>query len=129
MHPNYIVKKSIIPVLNLWLILFFWLVIPLIIQVLRIVTVKQFTVEFYDHKVVTRAGLFRKWETQVVFMGVNSVSVSQSLLGQIFGYGDVRVDCRGKWDVDTYGIKNPKGLKTYLEKRITADGITTVITG
>ena len=110
MRPNYIVKKSVVPVLSVKLILFFWLVIPLIIQILRIVTVKQFAVEFYDHKVVTRGGLFNKWETQVVFMGVNSVSVSQSFLGQIFGYGDVRVDCRGRWDVDTYGIKNPKNL-------------------
>lgn len=129
MHPNYIVKKSVVPVLSVWLILFFWLVIPLIIQIVRIVAAKSFTLEFYDTKIVAKTGVLSKQEAQTVFVGVNSVSISQTFLGRIFGYGDVRVDCRGKWDVDTYGIKDPKGLKAYLESKITADGITTVITG
>ena len=128
MQPNYVVKKSVVPVLSVWLILFFWLVIPLIIQIVRIIAAKSFTVEFYDNKVVTKSGVFNKTEKQAVFAGVNSVSLSQSFLGQIFGYGNVKVDCRGKWDVDTYGIRDPKGLKEYLESKITADGLTTVIT-
>ena len=129
MHPNYIVKKSVVPVLSVWLILFFWLVIPLIVQIVRIVAAKSFSLEFYDGKIVEKSGVFNKQENQAVFVGVNSVSISQSFLGRIFGYGDVSVDCRGKWDVDTYGIKDPRGLKAYLESKITADGITTVITG
>ena len=128
MQPNYIVKKSVVPVLSVWLILFFWLVIPLIIQIVRIAAAKSFSVEFYDNKIVMKSGLLNKQEKQSVFVGVNTVSISQSFLGRIFGYGDVKVDCRGKWDVDTYGICNPKGLKAYLESKITADGITTVVT-
>ena len=63
-----------------------------------------------------------------MFIGVNAVSISQSFLGRIFGYGNVSVDCRGMWDVDTYGIKNPREFKSYLESKITAEGITTVVT-
>ena len=39
-----------------------------------------------------------------------------ALFGRIFNYGDVRVDAAGKWDIDSNGIKNPKGLKAYLEQ-------------
>ena len=128
MQPNYVVKKSVVPVLSVWLILFFWLIVPLIIQIVRILAAKSYSVEFYDAKVITRSGIFNKQEKQTVFAGVNAVSISQSLFGQMFGYGDVSVDCRGKWDIDTHGIRDPRDLKTFLESRITTDNMTTVIT-
>ena len=128
MNPNYIAKKSAAPVLSLWLILFFWLIIPLIIQVYRIVSVKSYSLEFYDEKIVVKSGVFSKSESQTVFSGVYSVSISQSFMGRIFGYGDIRVDCPGKWDVDTSGIQDPAGLKHYLESKITASGIQRIIT-
>ena len=128
MQPNYVVKKSVVPALSVWLILFFWLIVPLVIQIVRILAAKSYSVEFYDTKVVTKSGIFNKQEKQCVFAGVNSVSLSQGLLGQMFGYGDVKVDCRGKWDVDTYGIRDPRGLKNFLESKITTDNMTTVIT-
>ena len=127
MNPNYIAKKSVVSVLNFWLILFFWLIIPLIIQIARIVSVKKFSIEFYDNKVVTKSGVFAKNETQSVFKGVYSVSIHRSFMGSIFGYGDITVDCPGKWDIDTVGIKNPLELKKYLETKISAEGMTTVI--
>jgi len=125
--PNYVAKKSVVPVLNFWLILFFWLIIPLIIQIVRILTVKAYSIEIYDEKIVTKSGLLSKNENQSVFAGVYSVSISQTFLGRIFGYGDIRVDCPGKWDIDTRGIKNPKDLKKFLETKITAKGINKVI--
>ena len=128
MQPNYVVKKSVVPVLSAWLILFFWLIVPLIIQIVRILAAKSYSVEFYDAKVVTKSGVLNKQEKQTVFAGVNSVSISQSFFGRMFGYGNVSVDCRGKWDIDTYGIRDPRGLKTFLESRITTDHMTTVIT-
>jgi uncharacterized membrane protein YdbT with pleckstrin-like domain len=127
MTPNYVVKKSVVPVLNFWLILFFWLIVPLIVQICRIVIAKSYSVEFYDNKIVTKSGVFNKSETQSVLVAVNSVSLEQSFMGRIFNYGSVMVDCRGKWDVDTEGIKDPRGLKEYLESRISASGFTSVI--
>ena len=123
MKPNYVAKKSVAHALNFWLILFFWLVIPLIIQIVKIIQAVNYKIEFYDEKVVVTSGVINTKERQSVFAGVYSVSVEQNLLGKIFGYGDIKIDCPGKWDIDTEGMKNPKELKAYLEKYITNKGI------
>ena len=128
MSPNYTATKSAAPVLSFWLILFFWLIIPLIIQIYRIVSAKSYTIEFYDEKIVVKSGVFNKSESQTVFSGVYSVSISQSFMGRIFGYGDINVDCPGKWDIDTFDIKDPVSLKRYLETKITSSGIQKIIT-
>ena len=127
MKPNYVAKKSVISVLSFWLIVFSWLVIPLIIQIARILSAKCYTIEFYDNKIVTKSGVLSKQENQSVFAGVYSVSISQSFMGRIFNYGNIRVDCPGRWDVDTHGIKAPVELKKYLENYITASGMTNII--
>ena len=127
MKPNYVAKKSVTAVLSFWLIVFFWLVIPLIIQIARILSAKCYSIEFYDNKIVVKSGVLSKQENQSVFGGVYSVNISQSLFGRIFNYGNVRVDCPGKWDVDTKSIKDPSALKKYLEKYITTNGMTNII--
>ena len=127
MKPNYVAKKSVTPVLSFWLIVFFWLVIPLIIQIARILSAKCYSIEFYDDKIVVRSGVLNKNEVQSVFGGVYLVSVSQSFMGRIFNYGNIKVDCPGRWDIDTTGIKDPSALKKYLENYITANGMTNII--
>ena len=127
MKPNYVAKKSVTAVLSFWLIAFFWLVIPLIIQIVRILSAKCYSIEFYDNKIVVKSGVLSKQENQSVFGGVYSVSISQSFFGRIFNYGSVKVDCPGKWDVGTESIKDPSALKKYLENYITSDGMTNII--
>ena len=127
MSPNYTAKKSIVSVLSVWLILFFWLIIPLIVQISRILKAKCYSAEFYDNKIVVKSGVLNRSENQSVFAGVYSVSVSRSLFGRIFGYGNVSVDCPGRWDVNTDGVKDPEGLKKYLEGYITSAGMTNII--
>ena len=51
-------------------------------------------------------------------MGIISVSVSQSVGGRIFGYGDITVDVVGKWDINTKAIASPERLKRYLESKM-----------
>lgn len=127
MKPNYVATKSAAAVLSPWLILLFWLIVPLIMQIVRILRAKSYQIEFYDNKMVVKSGLLNKNERQSVFTGVYAVSVSQSLWGRICGYGNISVDCPGKWDIDTTGIKDPKALKAFLEKYITTKGTTNVI--
>ena len=127
MTPNYTARKSIAATLNFWLILFFWLVIPLFIQIFKILAAKNDIIEFYDDKVVCKSGVLNKRERQTVFAGVYAVSLEQSLFGRMFNYGNLSVDCPGQWDIDTYDIKDPVALKKYLETRITAR-MNTIIT-
>ena len=129
MKPDYVAKKSVAYTLNFWLLLFSPLIIPLIIQIAKILSAKAYSLEFYNDKVICKKGVLNKSEEQSVFLGVNAVSLKQSFFGRIFGYGDVTVDCRGKWDIDTTSIKNPNELKKYLESRINSNGMTQIVTG
>ena len=127
MKPNYVAKKSAISAFSLWSLVFFWLIVPLFVQVAKIIAAKCYSIEFYDNKIVVKSGVFNKQERQSVFGGVYSVSLSQSLMGRICNYGNIQVDCPGRWDIDTKGIKNPTALKKYLETYITSNGMTNII--
>ena len=127
MKPNYVAKKSLISSLNIFLILFAWLIIPAIIQLIKILDAKCYVIEFYDEKVVRKSGILTRREKQTVFGGVYAVNITKTLVGRIFDYGDVQIDCPGKWDIDTSCIKNPEGLRDYLESYISASGMTSIV--
>ena len=118
MKPNYTATKSAISAISFWGIVSCILIIPIFVLIFKIIAVKKYRIEFYDDKIVTYSGLINTSKKQSVFMGVTSSSINQTLLGHIFNYGDVTVDCVGKWDVDTTYIKNPKALDEYLQTKI-----------
>ena len=118
MKPNYVAKKSAMAVVSFWSIVSCILIIPIFVLLFRILATKQYRIEFYDDKIITYSGLINTNKKQSVFMGVTATSVDQTLLGKIFNYGNVKVDCVGKWDIDTTYIKNPNELETYLQSKI-----------
>lgn len=129
MKPNYVAKKSAWQVWSFGSILLCFLIVPIIVQVFRTITVKKYRLEFYDDKIVIKSGWLNTKTRQMVFMGVTSVSVEQSLWGKLFGYGDVVVDCVGNWDVDssTSYIKDPDKLEAYLQTRIVQAPVATPV--
>ena len=97
------------------------LVVALLFWLFCFVEAKCSYIEFYRDKIVTRHGAIDKKMRQSVFTPIVGVSVEQSLNGRIWNYGNVIIDKMGRgWDIDTTGIKNPEGLKRYLEGRISA---------
>lgn len=119
MKPQYVANKSAWAGVSVLCILFFFLVIPVIVMICRIIAIKKYALEFYEDKIVIKSGWLNTKKKQMVFMGVTAVSTEQSLWGKIFGYGNVLVDCVGKWDVSTTQyIKNPEKLEEYLQTRI-----------
>ena len=118
MTPNYTAKKSVVSVLSFWGIVACILIIPLFVLIYRILEVKKYRIEFFDDKIITYKGLLNTSKKQTVFMGITATSVDQPLSGKIFNYGHVKVDCVGKWDVDTTYIKNPNELEAYLQTKI-----------
>lgn len=131
MKPEYIVKKSVLSAFTFNRIIWLWLIIPLILIIYDIVMFKTEVIEFYDGKIISRNGVFSKSEKTTVFLGVYSVNISQSFMGRIFNYGNISVDAVGKWDINCYGVKDPEGLKVYLEKFIkqSSDNTVKIITG
>lgn len=120
MKPEFIAKKSMLRALTPMRILFFWLIIPTILMIADMISLSCQTIEFYDGYVVEKKGVFSKQENKKIFPGVYGVSLNQSLLGRIFGYGDLSVDTVGKWDLSLCGVKDPSGLKKHIENSMVA---------
>ena len=122
MMPQYVAKKSKALAFSGWtipvLLLLFWTIIPIIYVVIRIIQLDNEVIEFYDDYIIVKKGWIAKSERKTAFSGIVSVSVSQSIWGAIFNFGDLSVDVYGKWDINTWGISNPRGLKNYLEGRV-----------
>ena len=118
MQPNYVAKKSVAGECGgkiFLCVLLCWLIVPIIIMICLIVKTKKFRLEFYDTRVIMRRGVFNTEEQQSLLTTIVGVRINQTMGEQIFNYGDVIVDMVGRWDVDTHAIKEPNGLKKYLE--------------
>ena len=113
--PNYVIKKSAWSVIRPWHLLLFFLVVPLIIMIVKIINIKDETISFYNNKVVQRCGVFSKYEKTNILTRVLSVTVKQTFWGRIFNYGTVYVDVVGEWDINMRGVKNPMEAKAFLE--------------
>ena len=120
--PDYVMTRSAWGVIKVWHILLFFLVIPLIIMIIKIICVKDDKIYFYRNKVVHVSGIFSKREETTILTRMLSVSIYQSFWGRIFNYGNIYVDVVGKWDVKMEGIKNPKKAKKFLEQ-LAMDGM------
>ena len=114
--PNYVMKKSAWSVIRPWHILLFFLVVPLIIMIIKIINVKDDKIFFYNNKVVQTSGIFSRYERTNILTQVLSVTVKQTFWGRIFNYGTVYVDVVGKWDINMSGVKDPLKAKAYLER-------------
>lgn len=114
--PNYVMKKSAWSVVRPWHILLFFLVVPLIIMIVKIINIKDESISFYNNKVVQRYGIFSKNEKTTIMTPVLSVTVKQTFWGRICNYGTIYIDVVGKWDIQMRGIKRPWQAKEYLER-------------
>ncbi|MBE6566147.1 MAG: PH domain-containing protein [Ruminococcaceae bacterium] len=113
--PNYVMKKSAWSVIRPWHLIFFFLIVPLIIMIVKIINVKDDKILFYNNKVVQQSGVFSKYEKTNILTRVLSVTVKQTFWGRLFDYGTVKVDVVGEWDINMSGVKDPMGAKAFLE--------------
>ena len=118
MKPDYVAKKSAFLELDIRLLLLFWLIVPLIMQICKIILAKRTVIEFYPDKIVTKKGFFNIRQTESAFEGISSVSIQQTFWGRIFNYGTVMVDGPHKWLISSFGIAKPRKLIKYLETRM-----------
>ena len=111
-------KKSAWGAVSFWSIVLCIFIIPIFVLILRIYAYKKETITFYKDKIVVKKGLINVSEKTFAFTGVFSVDVSQSLSGRLFNYGNLDIDFVGRNDINTKYIKDPIGLKNYLETKI-----------
>lgn len=118
MDANYVAKKAAITSVTPLRIIFFWLIVPLIIMIVGAIQKANHKYEFYDKYVLEKFGILSKNEDKIAFNGVVAVSVRCSMVGRMFGYGDVYIDVVGKNNLLLEGIKKPFELKKYLETKL-----------
>ena len=118
MKPEYVAKKSAFLELNIVLILLSILVVPLIMQICKIVVAKKSVIEFYPDKIVTKRGFFNVKKTEAAFESIGTVTIQQTFWGRIFNYGTVLVDGPHRWLISSFGVARPRELVSYLETRM-----------
>ena len=127
MEEEYVAKQSTFYQFSflLCLILLVLFVLPGVIYILvKVLKANHHTITFYKGKYIIKTGIIHTNETEVVFKGVLSASVQQGAKGKIFNFGDVRADIAGSKKLYLTGVKNPNGLKNYLNsKQIDAETI------
>jgi uncharacterized membrane protein YdbT with pleckstrin-like domain len=117
-NKPYIARKSAWQGVKARYILLFWLIIPLIIMIFKIITVKHEYLEIYQNKIIQHKGWLSRHEKEIALVGINAIGVDQTFLGRIFKYGDIRIDVVGKHDITFNHIKKPYELKQYLESQV-----------
>lgn len=124
-------KKSVLGTMGggliLWII-FSVLIIPLIILIFKIISIKSYTLTIDGTKITERGGIFNKYDHQTLLTNVVGVDVSQTFSGRIFGYGNVHVDLVGKRDLWLNGIKQPDKLKEFLQQYVNTENLSTLLT-
>ena len=111
-EPNYVARKSVLPAFKWWIILFFWLIIPLFILIGKIISLRCHYIEFYDNYVIEKWGVFTKHSKKNIFPKITAVTTKKN----IFGFGDVDIDVVGPtWDVTFDAITHPNDLRDFLE--------------
>ena len=119
--PEYVAKKSTAALTGkiIFGILFFWLLlIPTIKMIAAIIEYHNFTVEIYKRRIVIKEGVFNIVKKEQSRTGIVSVTKTQSLWGNICGYGDLHINLVGKDDLYLQNIKDPDELKSFLQKSI-----------
>ena len=116
MKPDYVLRKSVVKSLNVFLILGSILVVPLVVQIVKIINALSDKTVFYGRKIVRSKGVIHKDKRQSELTGSFKVKVIQTKLGTFFNYGDVQVEGHDKWKFTLVGVKKPYELKKYLEE-------------
>lgn len=121
-NKPYVARKSALQAFTGWTvlltILLFWLIVPIVVLVFKIITVKHEYLEFHQNKVIVHKGWLSRHEKEIALVGINAINVDQTFFGRIFKYGNINIDVIGKHDIVFDHIKKPYELKKFLENQI-----------
>jgi uncharacterized membrane protein YdbT with pleckstrin-like domain len=96
-----------------WHILFFWLIVPLIVAMVRR---NSLVLRVYEDRVSLEKGLMRKEVTDVFITDITGIEITQGVWQRMFGLGDVLVGTSAvsRWDDAARGLPNAKGIRDLI---------------
>lgn len=90
--------------------------VGVVVIVLSVLVAHAYRIEIYDDHILVHEGLLNVRERRSILTPIVGTSVSQSLWGRFFHYGDVKIDKQGSgWDISTDDISKPEEFKRFLE--------------
>lgn len=100
----------------LWIILALpTLGLTLILAVYEFVRLRCIEQGLTNKRVVFKKGIISRSTEEMKLKSVETVEIEQSVLGRLFGYGDVKVTGRGISDVVFRGVADPIQVKKQIE--------------
>jgi membrane protein YdbS with pleckstrin-like domain len=98
---------------------FFGPVVMLLFRIIRYLT-NDFVVT--NQRVLVKQGVLARRSLEILLVKVESVSVSQPILGRVFGYGTVRICGTGGTKESFPGIASPLELSRNVREQISTAG-------
>lgn len=101
-----------------WLMLLLLGVFVIGIVIFAIWAVRMRTTEMgvTDHRVILKAGLFRRHTREIAVTTVETVEVHQSVLGRLFGYGRILIKGTGEAELLFPPMQNPLRFRRAIEE-------------
>ena len=120
------VTKSVWAEMTFLKILLCWLIIPVVVAV---IVAKNYNVLITNTTINVSSGVFSKHNDEYAVAGITSISIGQSFWGRICNYGTVYISLAGNKHVSLYGIKDPSGVKKFLNSKLlkTAESTHTLV--
>jgi len=99
-----------------WLLVFAWLLIPLLIAWLRR---KSELLRVYEDRVSLERGIFSKCYREFFIRDIRSIDVDQGLWGRMVGIGNLTISTAATVEADetVCGVPNPKAIRDLLIAR------------
>ncbi len=96
-----------------WHLLFFWLIVPLIVAIVRR---HSLVLRVYEDRVSLEKGLMSKEVTDVFITDITGIEITQGVWQRMFGLGDVLVGTSAvsRWDDAARGLPNAQGIRDLI---------------
>jgi uncharacterized membrane protein YdbT with pleckstrin-like domain len=91
------------------------LVVGIFITIYEWLRLRAIELGVTTHRVVRKTGIVSRETDEIRLSAIETVDLSQSMWGRLFGFGDVRITGRGESNMVLSRVADPVGVKRSIE--------------
>ena len=91
------------------------LVVGIFIAIYEWLRLRAIELGVTTHRVVRKTGIISRETDEIRLSAIETVDLSQSMWGRLFGFGDVRITGRGESNMVLSRVADPVGVKRSIE--------------
>ncbi|MBI3039550.1 PH domain-containing protein [bacterium] len=101
-------------------LLFCWLIVPLVMGIIRFLTIQTTEYELTTERIKLRRGIFSKENDDIELYRVKEFHVEEPLVLRVFGYGNLKIETtdRGSSRIFFEGIPNPLNVRDLVRNQV-----------